>query len=79
MPDAVGGGIPRPAVEFERRLRAEARDHAAELGLTPRSRAALGLDLARSIDLATAMSEPDPAVRASLLRRAGLAEPEGDS
>lgn len=47
----------RPVVELERRLRQEAREHAGELGLTPRSRVALGLDLARGADLATAMAE----------------------
>jgi len=39
-------------VELERQLRLEALDYARELGLTPRSRAALGLDLVRSFDLA---------------------------
>jgi hypothetical protein len=44
------------------------------LGMTPRSRAALGLDIARGIDLAQAMSEPDPEKRRELLRRAGLSD-----
>jgi hypothetical protein len=40
-------------------------------------RARLGLDLARGIDLASAMSEPDDERRAELLRQAGV-EDEGD-
>ncbi len=38
----------RPVVELESRLRKEAAAYMAELGLTPRSRVALGVDLARS-------------------------------
>ncbi len=49
-------GEPRAAVDLERRLRVEAADHAAALGLTPRARVALGLDLQRGFDLAQAMS-----------------------
>ena len=41
-------GEPRAAVDLERRLRVEARDHAEALGLSPRSRVALGLDLLRA-------------------------------
>lgn len=48
---------PRPSLELERRLRAEALDYARELGMTPRSRAALGLDLRRGMDLARAAAE----------------------
>jgi phage terminase small subunit len=68
-------GSVRPAVDLERRLRAEVLDLCRELGLTPRSRAALGLDLARGLDLATAMSERDPERRAEMMRQAGV-EPE---
>lgn len=50
-------GAVRPAVELESRLRREAADHADALGMTPRSRARLGLDVARGFDLATAWSE----------------------
>jgi len=45
-------GEPRPALDLERRLRAETLDLAESLGLTPRSRAKLGLDLQRGFDLA---------------------------
>ena len=45
-------GEPRPALDLERRLRAETLDLAESLGLTPRSRARLGLDLQRGFDLA---------------------------
>jgi phage terminase small subunit len=40
-------GNVRPAAELERRLRAEAADHARELGLSPRARTTLGLELVR--------------------------------
>jgi hypothetical protein len=43
-------GEPRSAVDLERRLRTEARDHAEALGLSPRSRVALGLDLMRGAE-----------------------------
>lgn len=43
----------RPAVEVEAKLRREALDFAEALGLTPRSRVRLGLDLARGADLAS--------------------------
>jgi hypothetical protein len=48
-------GVPRPAIVVETRLRDQALDLARELGMTPRSRAALGLDLVRAsqaLDLA---------------------------
>ena len=50
-------GEPRPALDLERRLRAETLDLAESLGLTPRSRARLGLDVQRGVDLAQAMAE----------------------
>ena len=50
-------GEARPVVDLARRLRAEALDYAESLGMTPRSRARLGLDLQRSFDLAQAMAE----------------------
>jgi hypothetical protein len=65
-------GRERSAARWERRLRGEALRYLDALGMTPKSRARLGLDLARTADLATAMSEPDPQRRAELLRQAGL-------
>jgi hypothetical protein len=53
------GRLRTTVLDLERRLRLEAADHAAALGMTPRSRAALGLDLARSFDLAAAWAEQD--------------------
>lgn len=50
-------GEPRPAVEVEARLRREAADFLDSLGMTPRSRAKLGLDTARSISLADEMAD----------------------
>ena len=52
-------GDVRPVVELERRLRLEARDHAEALGMTPAARARLGLDLARTVDLAQEWAEAD--------------------
>lgn len=78
-------------VDEQGRLRSEvdglgrAVEHAAKmldrLGCSPRSRAALGLDVARTaqvVDAATALSEPDPALRARLLVQAGVLDAEGD-
>lgn len=62
----------RTVVEVEAGLRKEAAHYLGLLGMTPTSRAKLGLDLVRQADLATAMSEPDPERRADLLREAGL-------
>jgi Phage terminase, small subunit len=54
-----GKGKPRPVIEVERRLRAEARDHLRDLGLTPRARLALGIALQRGseFDLAQVLSD----------------------
>ena len=49
-------GNVRSVVELESRLRREAADHLDALGMTPRSRAKLGVDTARAFDLAQAMS-----------------------
>ena len=43
-----------------------------ELGMTPKSRAALGVDLARTVDLSIALSEKDPEKRRAMLAEAGL-------
>jgi len=45
-------GTVRPAVELESKLRREAAGYLDSLGMTPKSRAGLGLDLARTRDLA---------------------------
>jgi hypothetical protein len=67
-------GEPRPAMSRETELRREAFGYVEALGMSPRSRARLGLNLARTVDLATALSEPDAARRAELLREAGLGD-----
>ena len=59
-------------------MRREAADYLDALGMTPKSRAKLGLDLQRTVDLASAMSEPDAERRAELLREAGIEE-EGEA
>ncbi len=56
-------GDPRPSVELERRLRSEVADHLDALGCSPTSRARLGLDLQRGIDLAQAMAADAEAER----------------
>lgn len=43
-------GAVRPVVELEGRLRREAADHLDALGMSPRSRGRLGLDLARTAE-----------------------------
>src|SRR5207244_1030171 len=53
-------GKPRSALRAESKLTNQALALLKELGATPRSRAALGVDLVRAVDLATAMSEPNP-------------------
>jgi hypothetical protein len=60
-------GAVKPAAEHLARLRKEAARHLDALGMNPTARARLGLDLARTVDLATAMSERDPERRKKLL------------
>lgn len=50
-------GDPRPVVDRAQRLRREAFEYAEALGLTPRGRLKLGLDLARGVDLARQAAE----------------------
>jgi hypothetical protein len=66
------GGDVRPAVDIERRLRSQALDLSRELGLTPSSRAKLGLDLARTRSAAEQLNDhlkqtydADPIISAS--------------
>lgn len=54
-------GNVRSAAELERRLRAEAADHLDALGMTPRSRAKLGVDVQRGFDLAQQWAAQDDA------------------
>jgi len=65
-------GKPRSALRWERLLRKEAAEYLDAMGMTPKARARLGVDLARTADLATAMSEPDPERRKRLMADAGL-------
>jgi len=71
-------GQPRAVLEVEGRIRREAADLLDCLGMTPRSRAKLGVDIVRSVDLSSAMSEPDPALRRDLLRQAGVLDGDQD-
>lgn len=52
-------GEVRPAVHLERRLVGQVLDIADALGMTPRSRAKLGLDMARGLDLAQTWANED--------------------
>jgi hypothetical protein len=70
-------GKPRSAALWERRLTATATKQLAALGMTPASRARIGVDVAQVADLATALSHPDPATRSRLLAEAGLDTPTG--
>jgi hypothetical protein len=69
-------GEPRPVVGLARSLRREAAGYLAEMGMSPASRVRLGVDLARGLDLPSALSaareERDPQVRRALLAAAGL-------
>jgi len=71
-------GNPRPALEALDKAQRRATDLLDRLGMNPRSRAALGVDLVRAADLATAMSEPDPERRRGLLTEAGLPPEEAE-
>jgi len=79
-------GDPRPVIELENRLRAEALTWARELGMTPAARVRLGLDLAQ-IPPTSALSEidqefaTDPGVQAAtreLVRRAAQVRAQRD-
>ncbi|MGI8804342.1 MAG: hypothetical protein ACR2IN_01350 [Thermoleophilaceae bacterium] len=67
-------GNVKPAAALELKLSQHVREGLEAMGMTPRSRARLGLDLQRTADLATAMSEPDPDRRRRLLAEAGFGE-----
>ena len=71
------GGKVLPATELLEKSAMRIAHLLDRMGMSPTSRAKLGLDLARTADLAQAMSEPDPERRANLLRSAGVL-PEGD-
>lgn len=51
------GELRTGTLELEGRLRREAADHLDALGCTPRSRARLGVDLVRTVDLAAEMAK----------------------
>jgi hypothetical protein len=67
-------GRVRPAADHEQRLIERAANLADRLGLTPKSRVALGLTLAQTADLAQALSDTDSSRRTGLLQRAGVIE-----
>lgn len=86
--EAAKSKPPRPdtnLLDLERRLRKEAAGYADQLGLTPRSRTRIGLDLVHAAqhDLSTALGEPDPIKRRQMLIEMGRpdlldTEPDGD-
>lgn len=61
-------GNVKPVVEVEGRLRREAADHAEALGMTPRARAKIGMDLIRA-EVAAQGAEVDREARERLDRR----------
>jgi Phage terminase, small subunit len=65
-------GDVKPAVNYLEKATRTADQLLASLGMNPRARTRLGLDLARTTDLATAMSEPDDDRRRELLAEAGV-------
>lgn len=67
-------GRPRSVLRWEARLRREVAGYLDALGMTPKARVKLGVDLARQADLAQAMSEPDLERRRRLMREAGVEE-----
>jgi hypothetical protein len=62
----------KSAMRWEERYAGRVLRLLKELGMTPAARAKLGVDIARSVSLAEAMSEPNPTKRAALLEQAGL-------
>jgi hypothetical protein len=81
--DAVGAWLAgrwatpeaRPALDLEMRLRREASLYLIEMGMTPRSRAALGIDVVRAErSLSDALAEGGKAVEARLQRDRAAAE-----
>jgi hypothetical protein len=81
--DEDSRGNQRPEVEGLAKAAERAAKMLDRLGMTPTSRAKLGVDLARmqdaSVDLATAMSEADPDIRRQLLQRVPGWQREGES
>jgi hypothetical protein len=65
-------GDVKPAVRYLEEATRTADRLLSSLGMNPRARARLGLDLQRSVDLATAMSERDDGRHAELMREAGV-------
>jgi hypothetical protein len=59
-PPLTEKGDPWPAEDMARRLRREVAGYLDSLGMTPKSRAVLGVDLVRSADLATALAKLGP-------------------
>ncbi len=66
-------GDVRPVVEVEGRLRREAADHAEALGMSPRARAKIGMDLIRA-EVAAQGVEADHAARERAAARFDLAQ-----
>ncbi len=64
----------RPIVSSLAQWERQLTEQLDRMGMTAAGRARLGLDLARTTDLATAMSEPNDEKRAELLRQAGVVD-----
>lgn len=71
-------GEVKPAAYYLERATRTADGLLSSLGMNPRERMRMGVDMARTVDLATAMSEPDDERRRALLDEAGVLGDEGD-
>lgn len=70
-------GEVRSVVEVEGKLRREAADHAEALGMSPRARAKIGMDLVRA-EVAAQSVEGDDAARERAARRFGAVEADAE-
>jgi hypothetical protein len=67
-------GKPTSAARWERRHNNSLMRQLAAFGGTPNSRAKMGLRMAKAVDLANVLSEPDDVKRRELMKEAGLAD-----
>ncbi len=71
-------GRVRSVLKWEGSIRRQVVELLDRLGMSPASRARIGVDLARQVDLADAMSEPDPEQRKRKLRDAGVVDSDAE-
>lgn len=71
-------GKPRSALRWEDKLRRTVTNLLDRLGMSPAARARIGVDLAKQVDLADAMSDPNPERRSQKLRDAGVVDSDAE-